>query len=88
MMTLQQSQIDDHAEQVLTRIREMQIDNELPQDITRFAQLHDHFDANVGWGDATDKLPADDWIDVQHRVDALLQQGWPLPDDTPATTAE
>jgi hypothetical protein len=68
-----------YAQQVFTQIREMQIDNELPQDITTFSQLHDHFDANTGWGDEIDNLPPEVWARVQVCVNEMLCGGYPVP---------
>lgn len=53
-------------------IRDMQNNGELPEGIHDFGQLHEHFDANVGWGDEVDSLERHDWVVVQGRVHELL----------------
>ena len=64
--------IDRMAQHVVGIIREIQEAGELPADVTDFGQLHDHFDANVGWSDEIDALPHMQWAAVQDRVTELL----------------
>lgn len=82
-MALTQAQIDSHARNILEQIRDMQangvqVSGELrhvPKDLTEFSDLHDIFDANVGWGDDIDALDLDDFPDVIDRVATLLRSG-------------
>ena len=64
--------IDRMAQHVVGIIMEIQEAGELPADVTDFGQLHDHFDANVGWSDEIDALPHMQWAAVQDRVTELL----------------
>jgi hypothetical protein len=65
-------QIEDWARQVIRMINRMQDDKELPAAVGSFDALHDHFDANVGWSDEMDTLPAEVWQLVTVRVSQLL----------------
>lgn len=67
--------IEGVAADIADRIRDMKDFGELPEDLTRFAQLHDHFDANTGWGDDIDALDPATWARVQAHVDYLLGGG-------------
>lgn len=63
--------VDRMAGEIVAQIERMKQYGELPANV-RFSDLHDHFDANVGWSDEIDALPTDQWAAVQQRVDDLL----------------
>ena len=46
----------------------------IPNDVHSFGQLHDYFDANVGWSDEIDGLGTDDWADLQNHVNDRMQE--------------
>ena len=63
-----------YAVQVLQQIRRAQAAGDLP-DVSGFGELHDHIDANVGWGDVIDGLEHDQWAAVTDIVHGLLKSG-------------
>jgi hypothetical protein len=65
------TKIEVFAADVFTQIREIEQLGDLPH-ITEFSQLHDYFDANVGWGDQIDTLDPEAWAAVQEGVNSLL----------------
>jgi hypothetical protein len=64
--------VDTHARHIATQIREMSARGEVP-DITDFAQLRDHFDANAGWGPDIDALDPATFAAIAWRVTELLR---------------
>lgn len=64
--------IDAYATAICHHITDMTATGHLPA-ITDFAQLHDHFDANTGWGPEIDALPPAMWTAIQWRVTARLR---------------
>lgn len=72
-MTRSQVDIDRMAAQIVAEIARMQDCGELPAALRDFGDLHDHFDANVGWGDEIDGLDTADWAAVQQRVNIFMR---------------
>jgi len=65
--------LEDLSEQMMDRIRQMKAAGELPADLNTFAALHDHFDANVGWGAQISDLSYDEFTQVVERTHNKLQ---------------
>ena len=63
--------VDDHAQFIVSRIRQM-VAGGLPA-ITDFGELHDHFDANVGWSEQIDELDPFTWAWITWRVTDILR---------------
>lgn len=70
---LPDGQVEDLSEQMMDRIRQMKAAGELPADLNTFAALHDHFDANVGWGAPISDLSYDEFTQVVERTHNKLQ---------------
>ena len=68
------SDLDALATQVYGQIRVMQATGELPASLDSFDELHDWFDANVGWGDTIDNLSTPEWAALQDHVDCMLKE--------------
>jgi hypothetical protein len=63
------------ADEVLTQISDLVESGWLKTQPKGFAELHDQFDANTGWGDLIDELPWDQWAEVTRLVDEDLRKG-------------
>lgn len=72
-MALTRDDVDRLARAMVAQVDAMKRDGTVPAELRDFADLHEHFDANVGWGDEVDALALDDWRDVQNRAHELLQ---------------
>lgn len=59
------------AAAVFTKIHAMRAEGTIPA-VSSFAELHDHFDANTGWGDDIDALPPETWAAVTTQVDRMF----------------
>lgn len=67
-----QADIDRMAAFIVAEINLMKDCGNLPANLRDFGDLHDHFDANVGWSDEIDALNTDVWAAVQAQVNTLL----------------
>ena len=68
-----QADIDRMAAFIVAEIDLMKDCGSLPANLRDFGDLHDHFDANVGWSDEIDALTTDVWAAVQAQVNILLK---------------
>ncbi len=64
--------IDQHARDVVARIRELTATGAVPQ-VMCFTELRHHIDPNNGWTPAIAALPPEDWAAVQYRVTDILR---------------
>ncbi|MBS9535588.1 hypothetical protein KIH27_18540 [Mycobacterium sp. M1] len=64
--------IDTWAAQIIDQIQAMVAAGHIPP-VVDFSSLHDHFDANSGWGPVIDNLSPDDFAAVQWRVTDRLR---------------
>lgn len=65
---------ESQARAIVAQIRLWQADGELPEKVESFVDLHNAFDANVGWGDVIDGLEHDQWQALTERVDEILAE--------------
>ena len=58
--------IDAYAGQLIHQVRELVSRTRIPP-VADFADLHNHLDANTGWGEPIDSLSPEDFAAVQWR---------------------
>ncbi|WP_082956768.1 hypothetical protein [Mycolicibacter sinensis] len=69
--------IDAYASQIIYQVRELISKARIPA-VADFADLHNHLDANTGWGNPIDSLSAEDFAAVQWRFTDRIRTEEPL----------
>ena len=81
-MTVTEADLVRLTMEVLAKIRDMQVNGysfgseyqgRLPM-VSSFEELHDHFDANLGWSDELDEADVSVFNEVSTRVDKVLRR--------------
>lgn len=69
--------IDAYAAQLIYQVRELISKARIPA-VADFADLHNHLDANTGWGEPIDSLSHEDFAAVQWRFTDRIRTEEPL----------